>query len=459
MTNTGPIISLRLIPFHPPMRRFSYIHRDFLCCMGVTHFHRLSAHHVKELRVPKPACDLKADRLGIFAKVPKPSVQNNIHVSRLLPGQVGGHHHRKANGGGLRDGARTRLAHQHIRRDHVFRHIFHEPERHHVHISRNVRHIVPLPSGPRSRPVQCELDPPAPMGVERQHLREELGPERLVRLQALRHDRVPTAGIEVGLQLFVAPTDDAYGGIHPLGAELGVQLVHDVREGADALAPAHDEDHSFFVIDAQVLPDFGPVRYPPLGRAIAHDIRLSREIVPYGEAAHDDLFVGDCTPVLGNLLDRFRREVHFIHIFIEPGAVAGSEVCNDREEGNVPTDLLRYFSDGEEGNVVHGWMDRHNNVWIVLLHPLPNQFLVHIIRMIVSKLGIKRIVRYVIQRPPLPRSGAEALVRLPNSTVRPARVDVAPDVHEIVGGSREELSETIGEGLRRGAVSASGVAR
>mmetsp|Transcript_8210 Transcript_8210/g.14997 ORF Transcript_8210/g.14997 Transcript_8210/m.14997 type:complete len:410 (-) Transcript_8210:993-2222(-) len=384
-------ISFELILFHPLMCCFPNVQGNFLRRVRVTNRLGLLTHYVEQLRVLKPARNFKADRLRILTEIPELAVQDDVHISGLLAGQMGRHHYRQSHGGSLGDRARPRLAHEDVCRDHVLRHVRHEPQRHDVDVPWNVRDIVALLSF-CGCPVQRELNPPAAVRVLRHHLGPKPRFQRLIRLKALADHGVPASGVEVGFQFFVPSADDADGRVNPLGAQLGVHLVHDVGERSHPLAPSHHEYHSFVGVDIQLFAYFCLVRLTLWCCAIDHGVRLGCEIVPDWQTAHHNFFIWDCAAILRDLLDRFRREIHSVHILIEPSTVARSKICNHSEERNVSLHLLRYRSNRKQRHIIHSGMHRHYHIRIVLLHLLPYHLLVHIIRMRIHKLGIKRTI-------------------------------------------------------------------
>mmetsp|Transcript_21434 Transcript_21434/g.45070 ORF Transcript_21434/g.45070 Transcript_21434/m.45070 type:complete len:303 (+) Transcript_21434:465-1373(+) len=302
------------------MRSSPNIQNDFLRGMRMTHLHRFLTHNIQQLRILKPTRHLQPNRFGIFAKISESPIKDNIHIPRLLPRQMRSDHDRQTHRRGLGNRPRSGFAHQHIRRNHILRHIRDKSHRNDGHIPRSVRHILPLRRLGR-RPIQRHLNPPAARGVLQQ-FREESRSERFVRIKTLRDHRIPASGLQILLQFFVSAAYHANRGIHPLHSKFGIQFIHDIGEGSHTFPATHDENHSFIRIDLQSFSHLSLILFPPFGGSITHGVGLTGEIVSDGEAGHEDLFVGDSSSILCNFANRLGCEVHFVNIFVEPSAVS-----------------------------------------------------------------------------------------------------------------------------------------
>ncbi len=75
----------------------------------------------------------------------------------------------------------------------------------------------------------------------------------------------------------------------------------------------------------------------------------------------------------------------------------------------------------------------------------------------IRQLRIRPIVRYVIERAPLPGRGREGLVGILDGIIRPTRFDVRPAIEELVRRAGEVMPELSGEGLGRCPMSAAGI--
>mmetsp|Transcript_38478 Transcript_38478/g.115399 ORF Transcript_38478/g.115399 Transcript_38478/m.115399 type:complete len:507 (-) Transcript_38478:52-1572(-) len=422
----------------------------------MTDLPRPMAHLGHEAGISEPAGDLVGDAVGILAVIAESTVQDYVHVPGLLAGEEAGQHHGQTHRGGLRNRPGPGLGYQNVRRDHVLGHVGDEPQTHDVHPARSVispLHLLGLLLGVRL--VEGLLYPPGPVRPQESQRKELLLGE-----VTLPQHGIPALGGELLPQFIVPAAHDVDRRVDSRLAKLGVQSVHNVREGTDPLPPSHDEDDVPVVrgIDAERFSDGFLVLPSALGRPVTEALGLDGEVVTYGKARHDELVVGDASPLLGELPDALGGDEHPVDPLLEPRRVSAPEVGDDREERNVLPLLLGDLAGRDHGDVVHGRMDGDDDVRIVGFDRLAYASLAREPRVKVVADLVEEVVGQVIEEFPLTGVGRHVLVGRDEGAVGPQSRG-RPDVEEVVGRAGVVHLKGLGEGFGRGAVTAARVGR
>ena len=150
-----------------------------------------------------------------------------------------------------------------------------------------------------------------------------------------------------------------------------------------------------------------------------------------GESSQYNLVIRGTSSTFGESLKAVRRNIDFLDVSFKPHAMRRSQVCDNRKEGDVLSVLFRQLLGGMSWGIVHGGVDRNDNVRIVCCNSFPNLLLAHDTRMYFCEHGIGGRIGKMIKKSPLKWVRREVLVGFDQGAVRVYTIE-SPNIEQIV---------------------------